>query len=76
MDDLLGALKRQRALIQQHLDWLDAEIARLSQQAPPPQDRPTRSKPHSSYRDHTASEEPEPNLAELQIPKHRKSRAT
>lgn len=38
----LAQLRRQRALVQQHLDWLDAEIASFaSKQISPPEHKPT-----------------------------------
>lgn len=37
MADRLEELRRQRALLQQHLDWLDAEIAQVEPGAKPPE---------------------------------------
>lgn len=41
MSDRLNELRRQRALLQQHLEWLDAEIAAAQPGEKPPSPAPT-----------------------------------
>lgn len=48
MSDRLNELRRQRALVQQHLDWLDDEIASASGASAPTTPRPL-SPPPSGY---------------------------
>lgn len=49
MSDRLHALRRQRALVQQHLDWLDAEIASSTGGQAPAAPRPIAAPPPSGY---------------------------
>lgn len=49
MSDRLHALRRQRALVQQHLDWLDAEIAASAGTNVPAAPRPVPSPTPTGY---------------------------
>lgn len=70
MDDSLEVLKRQRALIQQHLEWLDAEIAKqepVSSNESPPADELPKAIREAVLEDSEPNETP--SLAEAMIPK-------
>ena len=63
MSDRLAELVRQRALVQEHLAWLDREIAQISSQAPSPTTTSTTSasvpsEPHAKSNASSATEAP------------------
>ncbi len=58
----LAQLRRQRELVQEHLDWLDAEIANFSVVQPGSVDQESPAKPAPDQTDPHSTETPDPLL--------------
>ncbi|NQY31673.1 MAG: FlxA-like family protein [Coraliomargarita sp.] len=71
MDDSLEELKRQRALIQQHIEWLDTEIVKLepapSEEAPEIYEKPESTSDEDLAGD--SNSKSKPSIAEAMMPK-------